>query len=62
MEDTMEIQEQIEDCEAKADKAIANDFPGDAIAFEIRALRLQLQEITTAITNIAIAVYDSPRQ
>jgi hypothetical protein len=61
MEDTMEIQEQIENCEKSANTAIANDFSTDAIAFEIRALRLQLQEITTAITNIAIAVYDSPR-
>ena len=53
MEDTTTISEEIEHLQGMADIAISKDWAGDAIALEIRALRLQLEEVTGALNTIA---------
>jgi hypothetical protein len=56
METIVDIHEEIENCESRANKAIMNNLGNDAIAFELRALRMTLAMVNLTLEEIRDSV------
>lgn len=56
METILEVREQIENCEAQANQALAKNWGSDAIVFEIRALRLMLGLVNLTLEEVRDSV------
>jgi hypothetical protein len=53
------VYEEIEDLEDMANELLKNDYPQDAIVFEVRALRYQLGVLTLTIEEVRDAIHET---